>query len=54
VNYLPALSKQQDYTLANIYLYQSQPGLFIENYESPLVKAGEIWQFVDVFFNIRK
>ena len=54
VNYLPALSKQHDYTLANIYLYQSQPGLFIENYESPLVKAGEIGQFVDVFFNIRK
>jgi len=54
VNYLPALSKQHDYTLANIYLYQSQPGLFIENYESPLIKAGEIGQFVDLFYNFKK
>jgi len=42
INYLPALSKQHDYTLANIYLYQSQPGLFIENYEYPFIKAGEM------------
>ena len=54
VNYLPALSKQHDYTLANIYLYQSQPGLFIESYETPLIKAGEIGQFIDVFYNIKK
>lgn len=54
VNYLPALSKQHDYTLANIYLYQSQPGLFIENYEFPLIKAGEIGQFIDLFYNFKK
>ena len=54
INYLPALSKQHDYTLANIYLYQSQPGLFVENYENPLVKAGEIGQFVDLFYNFKK
>ncbi|MDA0316616.1 MAG: DUF6029 family protein [Bacteroidetes bacterium] len=54
INYLPALSKQHDYTLANIYLYQSQPGLFIENYEYPFIKAGEIGQFIDVFFNMKK
>ena len=54
VNYLPALTKQHDYTLANIYLYQSQPGLFIENYDIPLVKAGEIGQFIDLFYNFKK
>ena len=53
VNYLPALNKQHDYTLANIYLYQSQPGLFIENYENPLVKSGEIGQFIDLFYNFK-
>ena len=54
INYLPGLVKQHDYTLANIYLYQSQPGLFIEPYDPPLIKAGEIGQFVDIFYNIKK
>ena len=54
VNYLPALTKQHDYTLANIYLYQAQPGLSVENYESPRVKAGEIGNQIDVFYKIKK
>lgn len=54
MNFLPALTKQHDYTLANIYLYQAQPGLVIENYESPLVKSGEIGESLDVFYNIKK
>lgn len=54
INYLPALTKQHDYTLANIYLYQSQPGLYVENFESPRVKAGEIGNQVDVFYKIKK
>jgi len=54
VNYLPALTKQHDYTLANIYLYQIQPGLVIENYEFPLVKSGEIGESIDVFYKIKK
>lgn len=54
LNYIPSLTKQQDYTLANIYLYQAQPGLYIENYEAPRVKAGEIGNQVDVFYNIPK
>lgn len=54
INYLPALTKQHDYTLANIYLYQSQPGLFVENYESPRVKAGEIGNQIDIFFKFKK
>ncbi len=54
LNYLPGLTKQHDYTLANIYLYQTQPGLTIESYESPIVKAGEIGQFVDLFYSVKK
>jgi hypothetical protein len=53
VNYLPALNKQHDYTLANIYLYQTQPGLTVQNYD-PIVKAGEIGHFIDLFYNIKK
>lgn len=54
MNYLPALTKQHDYTLANIYLYQSQPGLVVENYEFPLIKSGENGVSMDVFYNIKK
>ena len=54
INYLPALTKQHDYTLANIYLYQAQTGLYVENYESPRVKAGEIGNQIDVFYKLKK
>jgi len=54
MNYLPALTKQHDYTLANIYIYQAQPGLVIENYGTPLIKSGEIGESVDVFYKIKK
>lgn len=54
MNYVPSLTKQHDYTLANIYLYQAQPGLYVENYESPRVKAGEIGNQIDVFYKIKK
>ena len=54
INYLPALNKQHDYTLANIYLYQSQPGLIIETNEYSVVKSGEIGHFIDVFYNFKK
>ncbi|WP_157503077.1 DUF6029 family protein [Mangrovimonas xylaniphaga] len=45
VNYLPALTKQHDYSLANIYVYQSQPKLVF----NPLAKAGEIGGQIDVY-----
>ncbi|WP_417619632.1 DUF6029 family protein [Oceanihabitans sediminis] len=54
LNYLPALTKQHDYTLANIYIYQAQPGLYIENYESPRAKAGEIGNQIDVFYKFKR
>ena len=53
VNYLPALVKQHDYSLANIYLYQTFPGLTVDNWQDPLVKAGEIGQVVDFFYNFK-
>ncbi len=51
INYLPALTKQHDYTLSNIYVYQSQPGLnFIVNQ----VQAGEIGTQFDLYYKIQK
>ena len=54
INYLPALVKQHDYSLANIYLYQTLPGLIVENYQDPLIKAGEIGQSIDLFYKFKK
>lgn len=51
INYIPALTKQQDYSLANIYLYQPQPNLVIDNF---LGQAGEIGGQLDLFYNIKK
>lgn len=46
INYLPALTKQHNLSLSNIYVYQSQPQLsFI-----PPGKAGEIGQQIDIFY----
>jgi hypothetical protein len=49
VNYLPALTKQHNLIVSNIYVYQSQPQLnFI-----PPGKAGEIGQQIDVFYKFK-
>lgn len=50
VNYIPSLTKQHDYSLANIYIYQTQSNLSF----NPLGKAGEIGFQIDVFYNIQK
>lgn len=52
LNYLPSLTKQHHYNLANIYVYQAQSNVLISNAE--FVKAGEIGGQVDVFYNIKK
>src|SRR5690606_27581811 len=49
VNYLPALTRQHDYLLTNIYVYQSQPNINFEKQE-----VGEIGGQVDVFYNFAK
>jgi hypothetical protein len=51
VNYLPTLTKQQDYSLANIYIYNVQPGLFLQNFGG---QAGEIGNTLDIFYNFKK
>lgn len=50
VNYIPSLTKQQDYGLTNIYVYQAQPQLSF----FPLNQAGEIGFQFDIFYNIKK
>ncbi|MFV0303913.1 MAG: DUF6029 family protein [Moheibacter sp.] len=49
VNYVPALTRQHDYLLTNIYVYQAQPQLNFEQEE-----VGEIGGQVDIFYNIAK
>ena len=51
MNYIPALTKQQDYSLANIYIYQAQPALFLQNFAG---QAGEIGGQFDLFYNFTK
>lgn len=52
MNFIPSLTKQQHYNLANIYVYQAQPSVLIA--DSEVVKAGEIGGQIDVFYDIKK
>lgn len=49
INYLPALTRQHDYLLTNIYVYQAQPHL---NFLTQQI--GEIGGQVDIFYNFPK
>lgn len=50
LNYVPALTKQFDYSLANIYVYQAQPQLTF----FPQKKAGEIGSQFDFYYQFKK
>ncbi len=50
LNYIPALTKQFDYSLANIYVYQAQPQLTFD----PQKKSGEIGSQVEIFYKFPK
>lgn len=50
VNYVPALTKQYDFALQNIFVYQSQPKYGIFNAK----KIGEIGGQFDVFYELPK
>lgn len=52
INYIPALTKQHDYLLTNIYVYQAQPNVSI--FRPSLQKAGEIGGQFDLYYNIKK
>ena len=51
VNYIPALTKQQDFALGNIYVYQPQSRLIISDFSG---QAGEIGSQLDIFYTIKK
>lgn len=50
LNYTPALTKQFDYSLANIYVYQAQPQLTF----FPQRKSGEIGSQFDINYQFKK
>ena len=52
MNFIPSLTKQQHYNLANIYVYQAQPNVILA--DKDLVKAGEIGGQIDVFYDVKK
>lgn len=52
MNYVPSLTKQHHFNLANIYVYQAQPNVIINDVN--LVKAGEIGGQIDLFYNFKK
>lgn len=51
INFTPALTKQQDYSLSNIYLYQAQSSLLIQNFGG---QAGEIGGQLDIYYTFKK
>lgn len=50
VNYIPALTKQYDYSLTNIYVYAAQPGI---SFELDRNKAGEIGGQIDIVCHVK-
>ncbi|MBW2936653.1 hypothetical protein KXJ69_00955 [Aureisphaera sp. CAU 1614] len=51
INFVPALTKQQDYLLTNIYVYNSQPRLLTDALEQ---RAGEVGTQTDIYFTFPK
>ena len=51
INYVPGLTKQQDYLLTNIYVYNPQPRLIIESFDQ---RAGEVGTQFDLFYSFKK
>mgnify|MGYP006396100405 CR=1 FL=1 len=51
IHYVPALTKQQDYLLTNIYVYNSQPRLLTTDNER---RAGEVGTQWDLYYSFPK
>ncbi|NQX86355.1 MAG: hypothetical protein HRT67_10710 [Flavobacteriaceae bacterium] len=51
INYVPGLTKQQDYLLTNIYVYNAQPRLIIETYDQ---RSGEVGTQLDFYYSFKK
>ncbi len=54
VNYVPALTKQQDYLLANIYVYNAQPRLFFDRNNPFEARSGEVGTQWDVYYTAKE
>jgi len=52
INYTPGLTKQHDYLLTNIFVYQAQSG--VSFFDPGLLKVGEIGGQLDLFYKINK
>lgn len=52
ISFTPALTKQHDYLLTNIFVYQAQSGVSL--LDPQLMEAGEIGGQIDLFYNIKK
>lgn len=52
MNFTPALTKQQHYNTANIYVYQAQSRVDFTSDE--VMKAGEIGGQIDIFYDAKK
>ncbi len=52
MNFVPSLTKQHHYNLANIYVYQAQPNVFLG--DETILKTGEIGGQIDLFYVIKK
>lgn len=48
INYVPAITKQHDFLLNNIYVYNSQPRLLFDEFEQ---RAGEVGAQIDVYYS---
>jgi hypothetical protein len=51
ISYTPALTKQQDYLLTNIYVYSAQPRLVINALEN---RSGEVGSQTDFYYTFKK
>ena len=51
INYVPGLTKQQDYLLTNIYVYNPQPRLIIESFDQ---RSGEVGTQFDLYYSFKK
>src|SRR5690606_18702935 len=51
INYVPTLTKQHDYMLSNIYVYNTQPRLVLQPIQQ---QAGEMGAQVDAFYTIKR
>lgn len=53
LNFVPSLTKQHHFNLANIYVYQAQAQVLIDP-DTGVTKAGEIGGQIDLFYEFKK